>query len=263
MFEKVSIYVLFQLLLLYRLYFGLFINDKVQEGKEYIFECINKNKSIRINKLGRTLNQLKLFKVTFQFIFKIIKKRSWYLWILAYYCILYSSTLTRSLCTTEFIFSITSIISVMALRGFFNIKPYPLHFGNIQERHLWKKSKILLFSPWWRHTWPIFYDVICILYCTSYPNYTPHGINRVTSSVWDITWWKSLLPKNGNWSSVIFGKKSRRLFLCWINTDLCIHCHRSIRNHFLILLRNLLLWSQRYEWTRYTGLLKKGTRFFA
>ena len=73
---------------------------------------------------------------------------------------------------------------------FSTFNPYPLHFGNIQERHLWKKIQNLLFSPWWRHTWPIFYDVICIHYYTSYPNYTSHEINHVTSSVWDITWWK-------------------------------------------------------------------------
>ena len=27
------------------------------------------------------------------------------------------------------------------------INPYPLHFGNIQERHLWGKIQNLLFNP--------------------------------------------------------------------------------------------------------------------
>ena len=58
-----------------------------------------------------------------------------------------------------------------------------------------KKIQNLLFSPWWRHTGPIFYDVICIHYYISYPNYRSHELNHVTSSVLDITWWTGLLKK--------------------------------------------------------------------
>ena len=48
------------------------------------------------------------------------------------------------------------------------INPYLLHFGNIQERHLWKKKiQNLCFDLWWRHTLPITYDVTWIWNYTS------------------------------------------------------------------------------------------------
>ena len=41
--------------------------------------------------------------------------------------------------------------------------PYLLHFGNIQERHFWKKIQNLHFDLWWRHKWLIIYDVMLFL----------------------------------------------------------------------------------------------------
>ena len=59
------------------------------------------------------------------------------------------------------------------------INPYPVQIGNIQERHLWKKIQNLLFSPWWRHTWQIFYDVICIHFCTG-PDESGRSLRKQT-----------------------------------------------------------------------------------
>ena len=69
------------------------------------------------------------------------------------------------------------------------------YISGISRSVISEKIQNLLFSPWWRHTGPIFYDVICIHYYISYPNYRSHEINHVTSSVLDITWWTGLLKK--------------------------------------------------------------------
>ena len=74
--------------------------------------------------------------------------------------------------------------------------------------HLWsvisgKKIQNVLFSPWWRHTWPIFYDVICIYYYTSYPNYTSHEISHVTSSLYNNNWYYIVSTKDWNPGSAV------------------------------------------------------------
>ena len=51
------------------------------------------------------------------------------------------------------------LINTIRTLDFKPFNPYLVHFGNIQERHLWKKIQNLLFDLWWRHTWSIINDV--------------------------------------------------------------------------------------------------------
>ena len=100
---------------------------------------------------------------------------------------------------------------------------------NIENLFFWSLMTSYKTDNLWRHG---------ILKFTAV-NIALHDTNHVTSSVWDITWWKSLHPKNGNWASVIFGKKIQKTFVRWTYTDRCVDSYQSIRNQFLIIVKNL------------------------
>ena len=84
---------------------------------------------------------------------------------------------------------------------------------------------------------------------------TSNEINHLTSSLWDIKWWKYLLPKI--WANVLFEKKTPEQFLCWFNTDRCNNFYQPIINQFLIIPQTLLL-----KFEKMTLLDVPKTRFF-
>ena len=95
------------------------------------------------------------------------------------------------------------------------VNSYLLHFGNIQERHFWKKIQNLHFDLWWRHKWLIIYDVMLFLFQLYIKWHKSRDVSCVRNNVI-----LAISPKNPESELASFLTKNPGQFFghysCWI-----------------------------------------------